>query len=40
MNDIKLICTDIDGTLLNSKKGINKEDKIMLQRAWREKKRK
>jgi len=37
MNDIKLICTDIDGTLLNSKKGINKEDKIMLQRAWREK---
>ena len=37
MSEIKLICTDIDGTLLNSEKRINKEDKIMLQRAWKEK---
>ncbi|MCY1153446.1 MAG: HAD family hydrolase, partial [Sphaerochaetaceae bacterium] len=37
MSEIKLICTDIDGTLLNSNKKINKADKLMLQRAWREK---
>lgn len=37
MSEIKLICTDIDGTLLNSEKRINKQDKIMLQRAWKEK---
>ena len=37
MNEIKLICTDIDGTLLNSRKKINEADKIMLQRAWNEK---
>jgi len=38
MSEIKLICTDIDGTLLNSKKRINEADKIMLQRAYNEKK--
>lgn len=37
MNEIKLICTDIDGTLLNSEKKINKADKLMLQKAWNEK---
>ncbi len=37
MSDIKLICTDIDGTLLNSEKRINQADKLMLQRAWKEK---
>jgi len=37
MSEIKLICTDIDGTLLNSEKKINIQDKIMLQRAWKEK---
>jgi len=37
MEDIKLICTDIDGTLLNSKHRINEKDKLMLQKAWREK---
>ncbi|MGD1822213.1 MAG: Cof-type HAD-IIB family hydrolase [Pleomorphochaeta sp.] len=37
MENIKLICTDIDGTLLNSKKRINPADKLMLQRAWKEK---
>ena len=37
MEDIKLICTDIDGTLLNSNHQINELDKLMIQRAWREK---
>ncbi len=38
MNNIKLICTDIDGTLFNSKSQINKKDKEMLQKVWNEKK--
>ncbi len=37
MEDIKLICTDIDGTLLNSNHKINELDKLMIQRAWKEK---
>lgn len=37
MEEIKLICTDIDGTLLNSEHKINEIDKLMIQRAWREK---
>jgi len=37
MNTIKLICSDIDGTLLNSQKQINDEDKKWIQKAWYEK---
>ncbi|MGH4037500.1 MAG: Cof-type HAD-IIB family hydrolase [Sphaerochaeta sp.] len=37
MNEIKLICTDIDGTLLNDKKQMNDLDKKMLKRAYEEK---
>lgn len=37
MNEIKLICTDIDRTLLNDDKKINKYDKEMIRRAWNEK---
>jgi hypothetical protein len=37
MNKIKLICTDIDGTLLNDKNSLNNFDKEMLKRAYEEK---
>jgi Cof subfamily protein (haloacid dehalogenase superfamily) len=37
MNEIKLICTDIDGTLLNDKSLLNDFDKEMLKRAYEEK---
>jgi hypothetical protein len=37
MNTIKLICSDIDGTLLNSQKQINDEDKKWIRKAWNEK---
>lgn len=37
MNKIKLICTDIDGTLLNDKSLLNDFDKEMLRRAYEEK---
>jgi len=37
MKEIKLICTDIDGTLLNDKKRMNSYDKEMLKRAYEEK---
>lgn len=37
MNTIKLICSDIDGTLLNSQKQINDEDKKWIRKAWYEK---
>lgn len=37
MKTISLICSDIDGTLLNDDKKINKYDKEMLNRAYKEK---
>lgn len=37
MNEIKLICTDIDGTLLNDDKRMNSYDIEMLKRAFLEK---
>jgi Cof subfamily protein (haloacid dehalogenase superfamily) len=37
MNEIKLICTDLDGTLLTDEKTINSYDKEMLKRAYEEK---
>ncbi|OJF77397.1 MAG: hypothetical protein BKP49_02735 [Treponema sp. CETP13] len=36
MPKIKLLCSDIDGTLLNSEHKINIEDKQTIQRAWNE----
>jgi Cof subfamily protein (haloacid dehalogenase superfamily) len=37
MNEIKLICTDIDGTLLNDNSLLNDYDKEMLKKAYNEK---
>lgn len=37
MNKIKLICSDIDGTLLNDNNQINELDKAMLKKAYQEK---
>jgi Cof subfamily protein (haloacid dehalogenase superfamily) len=34
---IKLLCADVDGTLLNSQHTINLYDKELIQRAWNEK---
>ncbi len=35
--DIRLICSDIDGTLLNSNKTVSSFDKQMIQKAYKEK---
>lgn len=37
MEQIKLLCADVDGTLLNSQHTINLYDKELIQRAWNEK---
>lgn len=37
MDQIKLLCADVDGTLLNDNHKINLRDKELIQRAWNEK---